>query len=54
MEKPVAARVAIEPPYRSRANGHEAKVMHWTQAQRDGMTCHLVGCRFSKRIEIEA
>ena len=52
LEKPAAELVVIELSYRNRANYHEARIMHHTQATREGLTWHLVGCRFTKRIEL--
>ena len=54
LEKPATEFVVIELCYHNRANYHEAKIVHHTQAAREGATWHLVGCQFTKRIELAA
>lgn len=51
LEKPTSELIVVELEYRKRRNYHEARVMHLTQADREGITWHLVGCRFSQRLE---
>lgn len=49
--RPTTDHLVMELQYRGRAHYHEATILHLTEAQRDGGTWHLVGCRFARRLE---
>lgn len=50
-EQPTTELLVIELQYRGRSNYHEARILHLSEARREGVTWHLVGCRFARRLD---